>query len=107
MPSEWVVRVVQFNRGGPINDHRDIAGMWLEQLRHMNIIHWITRDEQMPDPVRPGEFVYKQVFDIYAPRHVAKVHSQRWAEREAARMQSFTINAVAAPAWKAGDKVPS
>jgi len=107
MANEWVIRVVQFNRDGLRSDLRQhINSLWLEQMRYMNLIHWHVRDEQMADPTRSGEYVYKQVFDLYAPKHVAKTASQAWARKNAERMRSFGINAVAAPIWAPGQTTP-
>ena len=97
---EWVIRIVQFAEDSIHARQRDLRSLWLEQLRRAGIIKIHIDQEQVPDPAQPGEYLYKSLFDLYAPRHIAKDTTQAWAEQNASRMQSFGINAVAAPKWE-------
>jgi hypothetical protein len=102
----WVVRVVEFTSTDPLKDpHRQtLSGLWLEQLRRLDLIHWIIQDEMV---TIDGKEMFKQVFDIYCPQRISTQETKFWAERHAERMQSFGLSAVAAPEWKAGDARPS
>ena len=97
---KWVVRVVQFTLevNGNFKADRDaLSDLWLEQLRYAGVIQWITRDEEIQDPLNSEKTALKNVFDIYDP---LGGDSKMWAKRVAERMKSFGLNAVAAPEWE-------
>jgi hypothetical protein len=97
--TKYVVRVVQLTQSDPRKRRggNDMPGIWLEQLRYMGVINWITQDEQMLN-VDPDGSVFKNVFDIHAP--FRSFDTKIWSEQNASRMQSFGINAVSAPEWR-------
>jgi hypothetical protein len=102
----WVVRVVEFTPTDPFKDysHRTLSGVWLEQLRRLDMINLIIQDEIVEVA---GQEMFKNVFDIYCPQRISTQETKFWAERHAERMVTFGLNAAAAPEWKAGDARPS
>lgn len=94
---EWVVRVVNMTRVdaplsfgvGALN-----VGMLIECLRYAGCVTKVSEDEEVEVA---GETYYKEVFDIHAPRDIGKGFTRSWAEQNAKRIQSFGVNAAAAP----------
>jgi hypothetical protein len=84
---KYTVRVVMF-KNSRLNP--PIPGIWLEQMRHLGVCRIL------------GENDDRAVLEFPAP---AGTMTQTWANMEADRMQSFGLNAVAAPTWTGG-KVP-
>ena len=104
---EYVIRIVQFERDfSRPQGQQECSTMWLENLRYAGIINYHIRGEQTPDPTEAGSFLYKSLFDLYAPSHIGKAQSKVWAEQNAARMRSFGINAQAAPKWERASTPP-
>jgi hypothetical protein len=98
--TRWVVRVVEFAPTDPLkrHSHNELSGLWLEQLRSLDLINVIIDNEIVEID---GQETFKQVFDIYCPLRISTQETRDWAERHAERMRSFSINAAAAPAWRA------
>ena len=79
---EWTVRIVVW-----FENDCDRAGFWLgELLRYAGLSR------------RLAEFPDHEVFELQS-RLPASHDTKAWAEQNAARMQSFGLNAVAAPIW--------
>ena len=80
MNNLWVIRIVVSNE-----DTRSCGSFptWGAALGHAGIINPIRQDEK------------GFCFDIYPPRQVNGKASHEWANREASRMITFGINAVA------------
>lgn len=87
MKIEWTVRVINVINESPRAPRNEIPGVWVEQLRYMGHAKELAH---LHDPERT-------VIEFYAPRGL---DSKVWAEQNANRMQSFGINAAAAPIWR-------
>lgn len=74
----------------------DFGGLLVEQLRYAGIV---TVHERAQSDTVP------HFFDIHAPKSVSD--TDLWAKMNAERMQSFGINAVAAPEWEANQPDPT
>jgi len=93
-PKEWTVRVVQpLEEGQPDPLRVRLPGLWVEQLRHMGHVHVLTMaGGNDRDP--------HEVLEFRFPGDIRGVDTRVWADQESARMQSFGINAAAAPRWR-------
>lgn len=80
---EWVVRVVQCE--GDPHLVPKLPGEWIESLRYAGLLVNHPVDQRG---------ITRECFDIRPP-HGA--NSKAWAEMNAKRMKSFSINAAAAP----------
>lgn len=83
---EWTVRVINWGNDGSHEEDSPnrLRGLWVEQLRYMGHAFELASYDD------------RQVLEFYAPKGV---DSKIWAEQNAARMQSFGLDAVAAPKW--------
>lgn len=88
----WVVRVVTDAEN--IHDQLLTGGPLLECLRYAGSV------------IRHRGDAKGMCFDIVPPRHIPATETMGWAQRNAERMQTFMINAVAAPMWGAGQPHP-
>lgn len=78
----WTVRVILPQQSKRLPDQ--ISGLWLEQLRYMGHAKVLHENDDI------------KVVEFYCPDRLL---TDVWAGQNAGRMQSFGINAVAAPMW--------
>lgn len=83
MHKRYCVRVICFR-----NELHRLDPMWAEQMRYMGYLNRVIDDDE------------KEGYDFLCPNSISNSNSISWAESNAMRMQSFGINAVAAPEWK-------
>ena len=81
----WAIRVINF-----FGRADGLPNVWIEQLRHMGHVNVLR------------EYDDRSVLEFLPNPHMPRDLTIAWARQESERMQSFNLNAVAAPKWESG-----
>lgn len=84
----YTVRVINY-----LGEPDTLPMDWLEQMIYMGHARLLSTEDYVDFNKQKRQY---QVIEFRPPRYV---NDWTWAEENAARMQSFHINAVAAPEW--------